>query len=196
MRKRMRLGLAALLMAGLTVAIPASPVQANHGNEKGHWNQPPLVMSPNAAYGANIQDAAYYWQDNAFYRGYYPPLPDDSYTTGCYHLTGRICITEAYRWGSQLNGANGIADVRLYPDANKHIQSVVIYIASDLWQNPLLRQIAYRHEFGHALGLGHRLVGPGHGWVNTLMSEQANTPYSDNVDFDGVRLWQPPYHYH
>lgn len=187
----------ALTVGTVVTLINPTPAHANHANYHGHWNQPPLVESPFGNYAANIQDAAYYWQDVAFFRGYYPPLPNDQGYSGCLLLTGRISICEINRWTSPLNGNNGIAQVERYEtDSNKHIRAARIYIANDMGLNPLLKQITYRHEFGHALGLDHRAVGPGHGWTNTLMSPDANTPYADQIDKEAIYLWQPWYHYH
>ena len=195
--KKVRTFIAALAVAFAGTVVAVSPAHANHDNDFGHWNQPPLVVTPQWGLDSRIQDAAYYWQDNGFYRGYYPPLPAEHYSSFCVPDTGRIVVCETDRWSNALQGANGAIDPYYYAgDVHGHIRSMVVWIANDMGGNPLLRQITYRHEFGHALGMGHRGVGVNHGWYNTVMSPDANTPYADAIDADALADWQPPYHSH
>lgn len=202
----MRKILLAVALATSSFLVPlASPAAANHANVGGHWNQPPLVVSSNpvSPWDSVIQDAAFYWQDVAFHRGYYPPLPshDDA---GAYDqcnpaqssgqltatLVGRISVCPVPLGDWRLDGANaGRAYVYPYNDGSKHIAGAVIYINSAL--TGASRQITMRHEWGHALGLAHYDDPGGHPATCDLMNAQACGYYANSYDTQAVEAWQP-----
>lgn len=192
-RFRLRLalaGLAALLLMPTTLAAPAA---ANHDNDFGHWNQPPLVVTKAGfAWDSVIQDAAYYWQDVAFFRGYYPPLPHREGSSECDPEIGRITVCVVPPGNFWLGGGLGKIWPTHYQDGSNHISTMVIYIDDSL--TGALRQIVMRHEFGHALGLGHHdRAGANHPVSCTVMNDGGcgMTPYANGIDHQSVWAWQP-----
>lgn len=160
--------LAVLALAALPViaAVP-SPAGADHANEfangnpAGHWGNryaPPVgYCYINQDATGNVQDAAYYWQDTFLPQGYNPPLPRATYTTD--EIVGWInsCTVEPWHW--RLEGHEGNTWVAIQCDnACNHINRATIFVSSDLNANPYRRQQVWRHEFGHAVGLGHTNV--------------------------------------
>ena len=193
-RFRLRLalaGLAALLLMPTTLAAPAA---ADHDNDYGHWNQPPLVVTKAGfAWDSVIQDAAFYWQDHAFYRGYYPPLPHREGAFSCDPNVGRIVVCAVPPGNFWLGGALGKVWPTHYQDGSNHIESMVIYIDDSL--TGAMLQVVMRHEFGHALGLGHynRDGTTGHPATCSLMNEGGcgTWPYAVQLDYAGIWSWQP-----
>lgn len=192
--KKVRAIIAALAVAFAgTVMVGASPAQANHDNDFGHWNQPPLVVNATpGVWDDIIQDAAYYWQDNAFYRGYYPPLPHNN-GAGCVAFVGTItvCIVDQYSYFLNYGTLAGKIEPKLYNDGSGHIESMYLYISSAL--TGYERQLTMRHEFGHALGLGHydRDGTTGHVTTCTIMNTNPCGLYGTLTDFRGIWSWQP-----
>lgn len=192
--KKLLIGVIVAALAGLASIVAPAPALANHDNDFGHWNQPPLVVTK-AGFGFDgiIQDAAYYWQDVAFFRGYYPPLPHREGSSFCDPNVGRITVCLVPPGNFWLGGGLGKIWPTFYQDGSNHISSMVIYIDDSL--TGALRQVVMRHEFGHALGLGHynRDGTTGHPADCTLMNEGGCglTPYANGTDHAGVWAWQP-----
>lgn len=197
MRHRIRAVIGGLITVLLLPVFAVAPASATHDNDFGHWNQPPLVVTTAPAFWDGIiQDAAYYWQDIAFFRGYYPPLPHRE-DNACVNRVGRITICLANPGSAELteNGIVGIGRIvpSLYPDGSGHIQGMVIYIDATL--DPVTRQRTMRHEFGHALGLGHyNKQGSGHPGQCDLMNAVACGFYASSSDAASIFTWQPNWH--
>jgi hypothetical protein len=185
----------ALASAGVLAAIVpgATPALANHDNDNGHWNQPPLVVSQMPTFlDGIVQDAAYYWQDVAFFRGYYPPLPYHG-AADCSAMTGVINVCMVQAGDFHLDGSDGATRPFLYPDGSGHIQAAVIYLSNQITGARL--QNVMRHEFGHAIGLGHyNKPGSGHPADCTVMNSTPCGPYAVFQDKLAVWQWQPPNH--
>lgn len=145
----------ALILAGLGGALSVPPAVADHEWAKGYWNRAALVEYDGIASG-NVQDAAYYWQDRGYWYGYYPPLPYSSHGgTECTNVTDQwinVCtvsrsVIEPY---CSPNQCDGVMETFIF--SNAVISGAYILVASDLSSSD--RQKVWRHEFGHAMGLG------------------------------------------
>lgn len=146
-----RLILAFLVFA--TVLMP-QPASADHEYVHGRWDRAPLV-GYDGKNVANLQDGAYYWQDRGF-DGYVPPLP-------AWNGGGAGCATPYDGWivactisrgilqGYCSKACDGMTYVALRSD--RTIYGAYVLIADDLLQ--ARRQQVWRHEFGHAIGMGH-----------------------------------------
>lgn len=177
--KKLLVALVVLIATVAPVAI-AQPALANHDNYYGHWVYPPVVSTPQNGWEDSIQDAAYYWQDNAFYRGYYPPLPNKD-NAACGGIVNRINICVVAPGDSRLHGYAGWTDV--WYDSYKHIYAAATYVDWSL--TGANKQNIFRHEFGHALGLGHNTHTTG-----SVMRAAPLTPYADAYDIQGILTWQ------
>lgn len=189
-----RLGRLVATLALVVGTLAASPTaaHANHANVLGHWNQPPLVVTnSNPVYDSLIQDAAFYWQDVAFFRGYYPPLPSKEAANSCENPNvGRIvvCMVAPNDVGHLGAGNRGNTRTTKYGDGSGHILGQIIYVSTGLTGSDM--QNTMRHEFGHALGL-HHYDGAGHPVACDVMNASACGPYSGGIDQFGIYSWQP-----
>lgn len=147
-----------ILYATLLVAVLAlvpTPAAADHSWDYGYWDRAPRVAW-DGQYAANIQDAAYFWQDRGF-DGYVSPLPHWSHggsqCTAVWDGWINVCtIPRAVLQGYCVGGpCDGVAQTH-YASSGR-ISGGWILIASDL--SPWDRQRVWRHEFGHVIGLGH-----------------------------------------
>src|SRR5688500_19611121 len=75
-------------MASVGALAPASPAAAHHEWDWPHWRSGghPIVRTPSCYYWGNsthfcsiVSDAAYFWHDRGFQRGFTPPLPQTGY---------------------------------------------------------------------------------------------------------------------
>ena len=169
------------------------PAAADHEWDLGSWpaGRYPVVANSGGTPDANLEDAAYFWQDRGFSRGYVPPLPRASlghcnaqwgYINTCTVARGNgmdpNADGEAWVWG----GVNGIYQVTLM-------------VANDL--DNARRQMVWRHEFGHALGLGHnseqgdRCANPPWWLTNSVMRCDAPSFYSELHDQHAMSYMYP-----
>lgn len=158
--------------------VHATPAQAHHGLV--HWDRPPIVIS-DGKFDANVQDAAYFWQDRGF-PGYYPPLPQKPTPAGSYcanNYTGYITVCTVSRSIVQTYcgvPCDGYSWAYIKPNTTNIINGSYILVADDL--TPYRRQQIWRHEMGHALGMGHTNT-------NTcVMRIDANVPLGDGCPED------------
>lgn len=174
----------ALVVTGLA---PAAPASANHDFDHGRWNRAPHIAW-DGLYAGNIQDAAYYWQDRGF-DGYYPPLPD-------WNHGGSQCATFWDGWINVCTVSRSIVSAYCEVNCDGHtsvlnnwpsdIYGAFVLIADDL--SPLRRQAVWRHEMGHAIGLGHTAD-----WETTCVM-QWQTPVLGETckhDRDAINLMYP-----
>jgi hypothetical protein len=142
--RRIRPVVLAIAILGLGLTQPAN---ADHALASGHWGYSynPAVGT-DGVFDGNAQDAAYYWQDSGFTRGYVPPLPQ--YGQPCDLVTGWITACTVGRTSFSIDGDTTVAT---YSDGT--IASSYTRVFNDL--SDYRRQQVWRHEFGHALGLGH-----------------------------------------
>ncbi len=143
-----------VLMATMVgVAAVPTPAQADHAWTHGYWTRAPYVAW-DGQYAANIQDGAYYWQDRGFVYGYVPPLPGYNHGgSACTNVWDRyinVC-TVAQSIVQSYGGTSGYSHMYRYADGS--ILGAYILVADNL--SPELRQAVWRHEFGHAIGMGH-----------------------------------------
>lgn len=168
----------ALLVATLGVVGPAaSPAVAMHDGRAvcvdgtqncAHWGNgySPPVYSNHAAWSFDwIQDAGYHWQDYGFRQGWNPgafPAQGDSNCGygGDYFREGTIVVcwvgnyhAQLYDGGQYHMGATDVTNMGRCDTACNHIYAATIFINYNL--SGADRQKVLRHEFGHALGLGH-----------------------------------------
>lgn len=140
--------LASILVGG------ASPASADHEWHPARWNRAPAVGYDGWNVG-NVQDAAYFWQDRGF-DGYIPPLP-------LWNGNGAGCATIYDGWiiGCTVSRAtlqmycSQDCDGTAYVATNNlgYILGAWILVSNDL--DNVRRQQVWRHEWGHAIGLGH-----------------------------------------
>lgn len=147
----------ALVVAALTSTLIApSAAHADHAFVFGYWTHAAVVKT-DGAFPANAQDAAYYWQDRGFNFGYYPPLPQQ--TTTCTsapmpELWINSCTVSRTIVGQYSGDPTNDGSRRLiWYAGTTEIYSSRTLIANDLSQ--YRRQQVWRHEIGHAVGLGH-----------------------------------------
>lgn len=183
--KRRLLALAVLL-GGLS-HITFAPAYGGHTDYYGHWGNgfSPSVWSNNIPDDV-VQDGAYFWQDRNFVQGYRPPLPNHGAacgTSGDQSTAGDgsidICIVSRASDPYLSQGFGGITYFRHGCDnACNHIYAVTIRVADDL--SIADRQKIVRHEFGHALGLGHNATD------DSVMHTPVYTPFSNEHDLDAM----------
>lgn len=200
MKHRFVAVLAALAMAVTAlVAVGASPALANHANNPSsvyptgyHWGNgySPFVQCDFVNWDCSgpVLDAAYFWQDNGFRQGYQPPVPSSaSYSCGSRDGGINLCRSDRgsslFQYNSGLDGLTYVTAICDDPNGNcsnrpLHVLNAVSVVASDL--TGLRRQEVIRHEFGHALGLGHSFDS------TSVMRIDAPTPYADQHDDDAM----------
>lgn len=154
MKHRLGRIVAVLALMFASIGVATTPASAHHQWDFGWWDRAPYVAW-DGQYASNIQDGAYYWQDRGFSYGYVPPLPG-------YNHGGVSCGTF---WDRYINACtvprnvvesycgqvcNGWTQTNWY--SGGRLLGGFILIADDLY--PELRQTTWRHEFGHAIGLG------------------------------------------
>lgn len=147
----------ALVFAALTSSLVAPPAaHADHAFVFGVWTHAAVVKT-DGAFPDNAKDAAYYWQDRGFKFGYYPPLPQQ--TTTCTsapmpELWINVCTVNRSLIGQYSGDStnDGVTTTYWYSGTTQ-IYSSRTLIVNDLSQ--YRRQQVWRHELGHAVGLGH-----------------------------------------
>jgi len=176
------------LILGSMVSSPA-PASASHEFYHGYWPSTSHPGVANSFYSLPddvIMDAAYFWQDNGFTNGYTPPLPAGSWDD-CGGHSGWINVCAVDPSDSGLQGKVGRTTVLTN---NLAIEWSRIFIANN--QSNASRQRILRHEFGHAIGLGHNTeqnddcANPP-SWATTSVMRCDNpTPYIDQHDLDAL----------
>lgn len=164
-----------LVAIATVMLVPISPAHASHMVAR--WDRPPVVWG-DGQWEANVQDAAYYWQDRGF-NGYYPPLPYNvggAYCAGNYTGVITVCTVPRAVLQPYCNkSCDGAAWAYWKPGTNI-INGAYILVSNDL--SPYRRQQVWRHEMGHALGFVHTTI-------NTcVMREDANVPLGDGCPSD------------
>lgn len=143
----------ALLITGLGPAAP--PAAADHANDPGHWRSGvyPIVTVPYCAGNGCelVQDAAYFWQNRGYTKGFTPPLPRTGYD--CNPNWNEISVCFVDYSNPVLQGNLGITHRSTYPWDLAHMGWAQIFVCGNCsgWD----QQATLRHEMGHALGLGH-----------------------------------------
>ena len=178
--------LIALVGLALLAPIP-TPAWSDHANNRGmggHWGNhyaPPVgYCYINSDRTANVQDGAYYWQDTFFPQGYNPPLPRATYTSG--NIAGWINSCELNYGHPALVGRRGQTYWGFQCDtACNHIRYATVYVAN--LSNAVERQQVWRHEMGHAIGLGHTRVD----W-RCVMWDGGEPPLGSRCDHDRAAL--------
>jgi hypothetical protein len=217
---RAALAAAALLLLG-SLGAGLSPAVADHYDSStfgqankygGHWyyTSAPGVGTSNLSWASIIQDAAYFWQDNgAPHSGYTPAptMPAGGANCGSTPRSGWIDVCPVLWNDANLDyGAKrGKSVIWAYP-SNQHIDAVKVYINSGLTGSE--RQNVMRHEFGHAIGLGHQggdgpngncdppPTGGVPSYSSSVMRCDAPTPYINSHDRDGILTWNYWHNYH
>jgi hypothetical protein len=155
-------GLAPISPAPAIVATPPSVViTADHAWSLPHWRQDvyPAVTTPGCYYNwcDQIADAAYYWQDRGYYKGFTPPLPRNDWPY-CESRISYINVCFVNYGDPRLNGNIGYTTVtnRENQGDPAHTAGAMIFVCGNCsnWE----RQATMRHEMGHALGLNRTFV--------------------------------------
>lgn len=178
MRKLFRHTLVALCLlvpaTAITTISTAPPASAHHAWPNGTFSHfkastYPRIRTPTCYYWGNstnycqvVEEAAYYWQDRGFDRGFTGPLPTTGYTRCDNNTSGSINICFVSYGDPLLEGHKGIAKVYNFGNLNgdyAHTHSAQIFICGTCTLDE--QRILLRHEIGHALGLDHHLTNPG-----------------------------------
>lgn len=171
----------------LTVLSPTA-AHADHAYQLGWWGNPPIVIS-DGRYTANVQDAAYYWEDAGF-NGYYPPLPNVPQPAGAYcthEYDGYINVCTVPRYVLQpycSQACDGFTRTNWYIGTNR-IKNAWTLISDDL--SPYRRQQVWRHEWGHVIGLGHT------SYPGCVMNADASAPLGGGCTHDVVTIQNTMY---
>lgn len=193
--------LVALMLIAVPLAMPASADHTHPNPPIGHWGNgfsPELVLDSSPGYGvhfANVQDAAGYWQDTGFINGFRNLFSPVFENNGCGEKGGAVKVCEVSVFDSRVPpGYDGYTYNHWVCDlpspcnyTQVHIYAVTIFVRAGL--SDYRRQQIYRHEMGHAVGLGHTLD------PNCVMRSDANVPlgYRCQHDIDSMR---DLYYYH
>jgi hypothetical protein len=187
MRHRIRAVIGGLIAALLLPLLILSPARASHDFDHGRWNRAPYIAWDGQNAG-NIQDGAYYWQDRGF-DGYQYPLPQWSHG-------GAQCATVWNGWINVCTVSRSIASAYCGENCDGYtyvannwpsdIYGAFVLIASDL--SPSRRQAVWRHEMGHALGLGHTAD-----WETTCVMQRFTPVLGETCkhDRDALNLMYP-----
>jgi hypothetical protein len=178
--RKLLVALTLAALAGLApITSPISPATAHHEWDFPHWRATthPVVRTPSCYVWGNptnfcdiVADAAYFWQDRGFWRGYTPPLPKTGYTR-CDNVawdTINVCFVDKAHEGLRdpATGVYGIGRFVYWTydfmGEPQHLSAVQVFICANCQTEGTSYQahinqmkVTLRHEMGHALGLGH-----------------------------------------